>query len=156
MKRRILVGLVLVVAVGVAHASVEGTWRGTLRGPGFELPLVFHLERDGDGGWAAALDSPDQGAFGLQAAAVAWDRERLRLDFPALADHLARAGVAALRFDDRGVGGSGGDPAQATTPDLARDAAAALAWLRARPCPVARSCWLKPASCWRTTRWAPP
>lgn len=239
MKRRILVGLMVMVGAGVAGVSVEGTWRGTLRGPGFELPLVFHLEQGDDGNWTAALDSPDQGAFGLRAEAATWDGERLRLDFPALgawysalwnqerqtlrgsweqggqayalelgrgeaagsdrpqlpqppfpysaedatfrneeegftlagtftvpegegpfpaailvsgsgpqdrdetifghkpflvlADHLTRAGVAVLRYDDRGVGESGGVRETATTPDLARDAAAAFAWLRERP-----------------------
>ena len=50
-----------------------------------------------------------------------------------LADHLARQGIASLRLDDRGEGASTGDYATATLPDLAADARAALAALRARP-----------------------
>jgi pimeloyl-ACP methyl ester carboxylesterase len=48
--------------------------------------------------------------------------------FLVLADALTRAGVAVLRFDDRGVGGSGGREtlATATMDDFARDAAAAV------------------------------
>ena len=53
--------------------------------------------------------------------------------FAVLADHLARNGVASLRLDDRGEGASGGDYATATLDDLAADARAALAALRARP-----------------------
>jgi fermentation-respiration switch protein FrsA (DUF1100 family) len=53
--------------------------------------------------------------------------------FAVLADHLTRAGVAVLRYDDRGVGGSGGEFASATSLDFATDADAALAWLAARP-----------------------
>ncbi|MGZ9113570.1 MAG: alpha/beta hydrolase family protein [Brevundimonas sp.] len=49
------------------------------------------------------------------------------------ADALARAGVAVLRYDDRGVGGSGGGTPHDTIADFATDAAAALAWLRTRP-----------------------
>lgn len=49
-----------------------------------------------------------------------------------LADALTRAGYAVLRYDDRGVGASGGAYTQATTVDFGADAAAALAWLRAR------------------------
>jgi pimeloyl-ACP methyl ester carboxylesterase len=49
-----------------------------------------------------------------------------------LADHLARHGVAALIFDKRGVGASGGDWRQATLDDLARDALAGVRLLRAR------------------------
>ncbi len=53
--------------------------------------------------------------------------------FFVLADHLTRRGVAVLRFDDRGVGGSGGDPATSTSADFATDAAAALDYLATRP-----------------------
>lgn len=53
--------------------------------------------------------------------------------FLVLSDHLTRRGIAVLRSDDRGVGESGGDFATATSRDFAGDAAAAVAWLRARP-----------------------
>jgi len=46
-----------------------------------------------------------------------------------LADHLTRAGVAVLRFDERGIGGSGGDHESATSADLADDVTAALRYL---------------------------
>ncbi|MBH8571415.1 alpha/beta hydrolase [Microvirga sp. STS02] len=49
-----------------------------------------------------------------------------------LADYLTRRGVAVLRFDDRGVGKSGGTPA-VTTDDLVTDAQAGLNYLRTRP-----------------------
>ncbi len=49
-----------------------------------------------------------------------------------LADYLTRRGVAVLRFDDRGVGKSGGTPAN-TTADLVSDAQAGLNFLRTRP-----------------------
>jgi uncharacterized protein len=53
--------------------------------------------------------------------------------FLVIADHLTRAGIAVLRYDDRGVGGSQGDFAAATSRDFAGDAAAAAAFLAARP-----------------------
>ena len=52
--------------------------------------------------------------------------------FAVLADHLAGAGVASLRFDDRGVGGSTGDGLQATLRDRAGDVEAAVDVLRSR------------------------
>jgi len=52
--------------------------------------------------------------------------------FLILADHLTRHGIAVLRYDDRGVGQSTGVYAEATTVDLARDAAAAVAFLKTR------------------------
>ncbi|GAB4330245.1 MAG: alpha/beta fold hydrolase [Calditrichia bacterium] len=50
--------------------------------------------------------------------------------FLVLADNLTRRGVAVLRFDDRGVGRSGGDFRGATSRDFAGDVRAAVAWLR--------------------------
>ncbi|MDO7885245.1 alpha/beta hydrolase family protein [Hymenobacter cheonanensis] len=50
-----------------------------------------------------------------------------------LADYLTRHGVAVLRFDDRGVGQSGGINAAATPTQRAGDVQAALNFLRTRP-----------------------
>lgn len=52
--------------------------------------------------------------------------------FLVLADHLTRAGIAVLRVDDRGVGGSTGDVAGATSEDFAMDVSAAIDFLRTR------------------------
>lgn len=64
------------------------------------------------------------------------DRDETILDhkpFLVLADALTRRGVAVLRVDDRGVGGSQpGDFAKATTQDFATDVAAGVAYLRGR------------------------
>jgi uncharacterized protein len=53
--------------------------------------------------------------------------------FRQIADTLSRTGIAVLRMDDRGVGGSGGDFTKATSADFAEDIKAGLAWLRQRP-----------------------
>lgn len=53
--------------------------------------------------------------------------------FHVFADHLARRGVAVLRYDDRGVAGSTGDHEAATTADLSRDAQAVAEYLAGRP-----------------------
>ncbi|WP_022834893.1 alpha/beta hydrolase family protein [Salisaeta longa] len=50
-----------------------------------------------------------------------------------LADYLTRRGIAVLRFDERGVGASGGQQRGATTADLATDVQAALAHLATVP-----------------------
>jgi len=52
--------------------------------------------------------------------------------FFVLADYLTRHGIAVLRVDDRGVGGSTGDVKNATTEDFAGDALAGVAYLRTR------------------------
>lgn len=53
--------------------------------------------------------------------------------FVVLADALNRRGFAVLRYDKRGVGGSGGDFDAATTVDFASDADSAVEWLRIQP-----------------------
>jgi dienelactone hydrolase len=53
--------------------------------------------------------------------------------FLVLADHLTRAGIAVLRLDARGVGGSGTSGPSPGAADFVGDARAALAFLRARP-----------------------
>jgi len=63
------------------------------------------------------------------------DRDETLFDhkpFLVLADHLTRRGIAVLRFDKRGVGGSSAGSPGVTTRDFASDALGAVAWLAAR------------------------
>lgn len=53
--------------------------------------------------------------------------------FLVLADYLTRRGIAVLRLDDRGVGGSTGDLPNSTTEDLAGDALVAVEFLKSCP-----------------------
>ena len=81
----------------------------------------------GDGPFPAAI---------LITGSGAQDRDETIFDhkpFLIWADALTRRGVAVLRYDDRGVGGSGGGAPDETTADFATDAAAALDYLRTRP-----------------------
>jgi len=52
--------------------------------------------------------------------------------FLVLADYLTRRGVAVLRVDDRGVGGSTGNTFNSTSEDFATDALAAVEYLKGR------------------------
>jgi hypothetical protein len=49
-----------------------------------------------------------------------------------IADYLTRNGIAVLRFDDRGAGGSTGNFSMSTTGDFADDALEAIKYLRSR------------------------
>ncbi len=53
--------------------------------------------------------------------------------FWVIADALTRRGIAVLRVDDRGVGGTGGDPSSATSFDYVDDALAGITYLKGRP-----------------------
>lgn len=66
----------------------------------------------------------------------AQDRDETLMEhkpFLVLADYLTRHGIAVLRVDDRGVGGSSGSVSNATSLDFVKDVLAGVAQLRARP-----------------------
>lgn len=52
--------------------------------------------------------------------------------FLVIADYLTRNGIAVLRYDDRGVGESQGNPTSSTSADFANDARGALEYLKSR------------------------
>ncbi|MFC2156378.1 alpha/beta hydrolase family protein [Acidobacteriota bacterium] len=53
--------------------------------------------------------------------------------FLVLADYLTRRGIAVLRVDDRGVGGSTGDISESTSEDFAGDVLAGVKYLKGLP-----------------------
>jgi pimeloyl-ACP methyl ester carboxylesterase len=53
--------------------------------------------------------------------------------FRVIADHFTRNGIAVLRYDDRGVGGSTGKNSDGTSEAFATDALAAIRFLKTRP-----------------------
>ncbi|NPV09814.1 MAG: alpha/beta fold hydrolase [Anaerolineae bacterium] len=95
-----------------------------------EEEVVFH---NGDITLAGTLSLPEgEGPFPavvLISGSGAQNRDENILGFRIffrIADHLTRNGIAVLRYDDRGVGGSTGDLTQATQVDLAGDVLAAV------------------------------
>jgi pimeloyl-ACP methyl ester carboxylesterase len=88
---------------------------------------------------AGTLTMPESGgpfpAAILISGSGAQDRDELvfgHRPFLVLADHLTRQGIAVLRVDDRGVGGSTGGMATATSEDFAGDVAAGIEYLETR------------------------
>jgi pimeloyl-ACP methyl ester carboxylesterase len=82
---------------------------------------------EGEGPFTAAI---------LISGSGAQDRDESILGhkpFLVLSDHLTRNGIAVLRVDDRGVGGSTGDVVQATSEDFAGDVLAGVEYLKGRP-----------------------
>ncbi len=235
----LVVLLLSLPAVVHGYSSVDGIWEGSLKVPGLELRIVFHISEQTDGTLSATMDSPDQGATGISVDEVKMEEDHIRFElesvfavfegiisqdfltiegewkqagsslplelrhvakatevrrpqdpkkpypyeeeevtyenrevgvilagtltypnsggpFPAvllisgsgpqdrnetvlghrpflvLSDYLTRRGVAVLRVDDRGVGGSSGDGMQATTEDLAKDVRAGIRFLKDR------------------------
>jgi pimeloyl-ACP methyl ester carboxylesterase len=105
------------------YRAEEVSYDGAVPGVRFAGTLTLP---DGSGPFPAALlltgsgpENRDEEIFGHK-------------PFLVLADYLTRHGIAVLRVDDRGVGGSTGSLSNATLVDLADDANAGLEFLRGR------------------------
>ncbi len=99
----------------VEFQSGDVTLAGTLTLPEGEGPFPAVVLITGSG-----ASTRDEEIFGFKI-------------FGVLADHLTRQGIAVLRYDDRGVGGSGGGGMDETSETFAGDVAAAAAYLKERP-----------------------
>jgi pimeloyl-ACP methyl ester carboxylesterase len=98
----------------VAYKNGETTLAATLTIPEGEGPFPAVLLATGSG-----AQNRDEEIFGHK-------------PFWILADDLTRAGIAVLRADDRGVGGSSGKLSESNTADFAEDALAGIRFLRER------------------------
>jgi pimeloyl-ACP methyl ester carboxylesterase len=98
--------------------------------------VKFESERDGlslAGTLTIPAGSERHPAVVLVSGSGPQDRDETLMEhkpFLVLADYLSRRGIAVLRYDDRGTAASGGDFSVATTEDFARDASAAVDFLR--------------------------
>lgn len=102
------------VEVSFENAPAHATFAGTLTMPraGGPFPCVVTVTGSGP-------QDRDEGLLGHR-------------PFLVIADHLTRNGIAVLRYDDRGTAKSTGDFSTATTEDFAKDALAAVAFLKTR------------------------
>jgi uncharacterized protein len=96
MKRRLLSGLVLMLAIAGVWADLQGqevdlkgTWTGALTiGPN-RLRLVVDIERNATGAYGATMASPDQGARDIPVASVVIAGDSVRMDVPAVGGRFA-------------------------------------------------------------------
>ena len=133
-----IVGSAAVGAVpGVVAAGDTARMRFSLQwtlepAPPYDTRRVHFMSGDVELGGTVYL--PPDGPHTLPGVVILQGSSaNLRHEYRFYADHFARAGFAVLVFDKRGHGESEGDYGAATYDDLARDAAAALAKLRAEP-----------------------
>jgi len=65
------------------HVKPDGDWKGTLEAAGTKLDLVLHVSTK-DGALSATLDSPDQGATGLQVDSISVNGKSLNFGMSSL------------------------------------------------------------------------
>ena len=107
-------GVKSIVTQDVTFSNGEVTLAGTLTLPSTEGPHPAVILISGSG--PQNRDEEIPGIPGYR-------------PFTIIADHLAKSGIAVLRYDDRGVGQSTGDHTMATSADFATDTEAALRYL---------------------------
>lgn len=106
-------------------------------------PFVYNVKdvtfSNGDMTFAGTLTTPVWGkkhkAVVLVSGSGAQNRDEELMGhkpFAVIADYLTRHGIAVLRYDDRGVGGSSRGNVDDTTLDFATDAMAAVEYLKSR------------------------
>jgi pimeloyl-ACP methyl ester carboxylesterase len=113
----------------------------TPKGPfPYKVLEVNYLNKPGEVTLAGTLTEPEgTGPFPaviLISGSGAQDRDETLFEhkpFLVLADALSRRGVAVLRLDDRGVGGSTGNTAKSTSHEFAGDVLAGISFLKQRP-----------------------
>lgn len=78
---KFLFRLAFFLAAYVASAQgVTGTWKGTLKAPTTELPIVFHISED-SGAYSSKMDSPSQGATGIPMTKTTYENNELTIVF---------------------------------------------------------------------------
>lgn len=98
--------------------------------PGVSLAGTLTLPRDAHGPIPAVVTVSGSGPQDRDCYADIANGWR---PFREIAEALATRGIAVLRFDDRGVGGSTGDYASGTERTVAQDVRAAINYLHTRP-----------------------
>jgi hypothetical protein len=75
-------GFVLVISSALAASSpgVVGDWQGSLDTGAGSLRVVVHILSDKDGKLTATLDSPDQGASGIEVSTVSFKDPELHFE----------------------------------------------------------------------------
>jgi len=102
-------------AIEVSYENKLGKLAGTLTVPHGTGPFPAAILITGSG-----PENRDEEVFGHK-------------PFLIIADYLSRHGIAVLRLDDRGVGGSAGDSTRETISEMATDVLSGVDFLKARP-----------------------
>ncbi|WP_224484727.1 alpha/beta hydrolase family protein [Robertkochia aurantiaca] len=75
--------LSILMTSSLVSQEIQGDWYGSLEVQGTDLPLVFHIEKTGDE-LISTMDSPKQGAFGIEVEETSYINSSLTLKLPQL------------------------------------------------------------------------
>ena len=80
LKRLFCAALVTLMSLITVAQDFNGAWKGSIVVQSYSIPIVLHIEQNGDD-ITATLDSPDQQAFGINAKAKVKD-DQINVDVP--------------------------------------------------------------------------
>ncbi|ASB50562.1 alpha/beta hydrolase family protein [Alkalitalea saponilacus] len=83
MKATVILMVIFLTTIGVNAQDVSGKWYGIVEVPGASLPIVFNIEETDDG-FVSTLDSPDQGAYGIEVKTTTFVEGILTIEIPGL------------------------------------------------------------------------
>ena len=83
MKTKYIIGLFLFTFQLVFSQNITGSWYGNLDVQGQKLPLVFHIEKEGNE-LKSTFDSPTQGAKGIPIKNTLFENNELKFAAPDL------------------------------------------------------------------------
>lgn len=97
---KFLTMLFFVVSVSVASAQkIVGSWKGTLKVQGMEMPLIFNISEK-DGAFSSTMDSPSQGASGIAMDKTTFEGNTLSIAFK-------KAGITySGKLEDKAIKGT--------------------------------------------------
>ncbi|UWX54861.1 alpha/beta hydrolase [Maribacter litopenaei] len=83
MKTLPTVLILFITAFTVTAQDITGDWHGMLKVQGIQLRVVFHIQ-DGEEGYSATMDSPDQGAKDIPVTSTTFENQVLHINMPNL------------------------------------------------------------------------
>ncbi len=92
------VTLILLLASGIMlqAQNITGTWHGLLNVQGTQLRLVFHINKVATG-YVSTMDSPDQGAEGIEMSSTLFDEAQLSITFkPGNIEYVGKLGTDSV------------------------------------------------------------
>ena len=79
MKKTALLILTFLATITIYAQDITGQWNGALIVPGAQLRLIINISKT-DSGYSATMDSPDQGAKGIQVTTTTFENPKLKLE----------------------------------------------------------------------------
>lgn len=83
LKRILFSAVLLLLTLSLPAQDLAGSWLGKLKAAGVEIRLIFNVEKTADV-YSATMDSPDQGAFGIDCDAVEFEDNVLNIEMKSL------------------------------------------------------------------------